>query len=181
MTDCLFCKIIAGEIPSRTVYEDDLIKVIMNINPNTNGHLLILPKKHYTNIMDIDEKIVTHSLEVTRNTLYDLLKRPEILIENLKHWIDIDYSKEVIEQVEIQDKYEGYIKKANREAEKMLNLEKVKIPDNINYDDIHNLASEARQKLSNVKPTTIAQASRISGVNPADISILMIYLKKRGI
>ena len=111
-------------------------------------------------------------------TLYDLLKRPEILIENLKQWIDIDYSKEVIEQVEIQDKYEGYIKKANREAEKMLNLEKVKIPDNINYDDIHNLASEARQKLSNVKPTTIAQASRISGVNPADISILMVYLKK---
>ena len=111
-------------------------------------------------------------------TLYDLLKRPEILIENLKHWIDVDYSEEVIEQVEIQDKYEGYIKKANREAEKMLNLEKVKIPDNINYDDIHNLASEARQKLSNVKPTTIAQASRISGVNPADISILMVYLKK---
>ena len=74
MTDCLFCKIIAGEIPSRTVYEDDLIKVIMNINPNTNGHLLILPKKHYTNIMDIDEKIVTHSLEITRNTLYNLLK-----------------------------------------------------------------------------------------------------------
>ena len=111
-------------------------------------------------------------------TLYDLLKRPEILIENLKHWIDIDYSEEVIEQVEIQDKYEGYIKKANREAEKMLNLEKVKIPENINYDNIHNLASEARQKLSNVRPTTIAQASRISGVNPADISILMVYLKK---
>ena len=111
-------------------------------------------------------------------TLYDLLKRPEILIENLKHWIDVDYSEEVIEQVEIQDKYEGYIKKANREAEKMLNLEKVKIPENINYDNIHNLASEARQKLSNVRPTTIAQASRISGVNPADISILMVYLKK---
>ncbi len=74
MTDCLFCKIIEGQIPSKTVYEDDLIKVIMNINPNTNGHLLIIPKKHYTNIMDIDEKIVTHSLEVTRNTLYPLLK-----------------------------------------------------------------------------------------------------------
>ena len=74
MTDCLFCKIVEGQIPSKTVYEDDLIKVIMNINPNTNGHLLIIPKKHYTNIMDIDEKIVTHSLEVTRNTLYPLLK-----------------------------------------------------------------------------------------------------------
>ena len=111
-------------------------------------------------------------------TLYDLLKRPEITIETIKHWIEIDYSDEVIEQVEIQVKYEGYIKKANREAEKMLDLEKVKIPEDINYDNVHNLASEARQKLCSIKPTTIAQASRISGVNPADISILMVYLKK---
>ena len=111
-------------------------------------------------------------------TLYELLKRPEITIEILKHWINIDFSKEVMEQVEIQDKYEGYINKANREAEKMLDLEKLKIPENINYENIQNLASEARQKLSSIKPTTIAQASRISGVNPSDISILMVYLKK---
>lgn len=110
--------------------------------------------------------------------LYDLLKRPEITIDHLKHWIEINFNDEVIEQVEIQDKYEGYIKKANREAEKMLDLEKIKIPENIDYDNVHNLASEARQKLSNIRPTTIAQASRISGVNPADISILMVYLKK---
>ena len=55
--DCLFCKIINNELPSSTVYEDNLIKIIMNINPNTNGHLLILPKKHYVNILDIDEEI----------------------------------------------------------------------------------------------------------------------------
>ena len=111
-------------------------------------------------------------------TLYDLLKRPEINIDTLRHFIEIDYTDEVIEQVEIQVKYEGYIKKANREAEKMLDLEKVKIPEDINYDNVHNLASEARQKLTTIRPTTIAQASRISGVNPADISILMVYLKK---
>ena len=111
-------------------------------------------------------------------TLYDLLKRPEITIEILKHWIEIPYNDEVLEQVEIQVKYEGYIKKANREAEKMLDLEKVKIPEDMDYDNVHNLASEARQKLSSIRPTTIAQASRISGVNPADISILMVYLKK---
>ena len=111
-------------------------------------------------------------------TLYELLKRPEITFDNIKHFIDIDYSDEVVEQVEIMDKYEGYIVKANREAEKMLDLEKVKIPEDINYDNVHNLASEARQKLAQVRPTTIAQASRISGVNPADISILMVYLKK---
>ncbi len=111
-------------------------------------------------------------------TLYDLLKRPEIALETISHWLDIEYSNEVKEQVEIQIKYDGYIRKATREAEKMLDLEKVKIPENIDYDRIPNLASEARQKLSNIRPTTIAQASRISGVNPADISILMIYLKK---
>ena len=111
-------------------------------------------------------------------TLYELLKRPEITFTNIRHFIDINYSDEVVEQVEIMDKYEGYIVKANREAEKMLDLEKLKIPEDINYDNVHNLASEARQKLTQVRPTTIAQASRISGVNPADISILMVYLKK---
>ena len=99
-------------------------------------------------------------------------------MDNIKHFIDIDYSDEVLEQVTIMDKYEGYIAKANREAEKMLDLEKIKIPEDIDYNIVPNLASEGRQKLAQVRPTTIAQASRISGVNPADISILMVYLKK---
>ena len=111
-------------------------------------------------------------------TLYELLKRPEITMDNIKHFIDINYSEEVLEQVTIQDKYEGYIKKANKEAEKMLDLEKIKIPEDIDYSIVPNLASEGRQKLAQVRPTTIGQASRISGVNPADISILMVYLKK---
>ena len=111
-------------------------------------------------------------------TLYDLLKRPEITMNNIKEFIDIDYSDEVLEQVEINIKYEGYIKKANREVEKMLYLENKKIPSDIDYEKIHNLASEARQKLKEIKPISIGQALRISGVNPADISILMIYLKK---
>ncbi len=111
-------------------------------------------------------------------TLYDLLKRTEITIEKIQKYLPKSYPKEVTEQVEIQIKYEGYIKKANKEAEKMLDLEKLKIPEDIDYHQVHNLASEALQKLSTVRPSTIAQASRISGVNPADISILMIYLKK---
>ena len=74
MNDCIFCKIINGELPSKTVYEDDLIKVIMNINPNTNGHLLVLPKEHYINIMDIPDEVVTHSLKVIREALFPLLK-----------------------------------------------------------------------------------------------------------
>ena len=110
-------------------------------------------------------------------TFYNLLKRPEINMDIVKKYIDINFSEEVIEQVEISIKYEGYIKKAEKDAEKLINLENKKIPEDINYDDIHNIASEAKQKLKEVKPTSIGQALRISGVNPADISILMIYLK----
>ncbi len=111
-------------------------------------------------------------------SLYDFLKRPEITLEHISHFIELPEDKEVQEQVEINIKYEGYIKKSLREAEKMLSLEEKRIPENIDYSKIPNLASEARQKLAEINPTTIGQASRISGVNPADISILMVYLRK---
>ncbi len=111
-------------------------------------------------------------------TLYDLLKRPEINMHIIEHFIEIPYDYEVKEQVEINIRYEGYIKKALHEAEKMLALENKKIPKDIDYDKIPNLASEAREKLNNIKPTSLGQASRISGVNPADISILIVYLRK---
>lgn len=114
-------------------------------------------------------------------SFYNLLKRPEITIKFVEQFIEFPYSDEVKEQVEIQIKYGGYIEKANREAEKMLKLEAKKIPENIDYDKIHNLASEAREKLKEVRPTSIGQALRISGVNPADISILTVYLKKEHI
>ena len=113
-------------------------------------------------------------------SLYNLLKRTEITIDKLKKYniINIDYEEEVIEQVEINIKYEGYITKVNKEAEKMLKQEEKQIPKDIDYSKVPNLASEARQKLSKVNPTTLGQALRISGVNPSDISILMIYLRK---
>ena len=113
-------------------------------------------------------------------SIYNLLKRTEITIKNLKEnkLLMKDYDKEVEEQVEINIKYEGYINKITKEAEKMLKQEEKQIPADIDYTKIKNLASEARQKLNKVKPTTIGQAMRISGVNPADISILMIYLRK---
>ena len=86
--------------------------------------------------------------------------------------------EEVKEQVEIMVKYEGYIKKAYKEVEKLIKLEEKEIPEDIDYKKIKNLASEARQKLEKVRPKTIAQATRISGVNPVDISVLSVYLKK---
>ena len=83
------------------------------------------------------------------------------------------------DQIDIEIKYQGYIDKAYKEAKRVLKLETVAIPSDINYDDIPNLASEAREKLKQVKPLTISQASRISGVNPADISILLVYIESR--
>ena len=111
-------------------------------------------------------------------TLLDLLKRPEITFEHIEHFLKIDFTPEEKEQVAINIKYAGYISKANKEAEKMVDLDNKLIPDDIDYDKIHNLASEAKQKLKQVKPTSIGQAIRISGVNPADISLIMVYLKK---
>ena len=110
-------------------------------------------------------------------TLYDLLKRPEIKIDSLNNLFG-KYSKDVLEQVEISVKYEGYINKALKEAEKFNELDSKIIPSDIDYSKIKNLASEARQKLETVRPTSIGQASRISGVNPVDISLIMVYIKK---
>ena len=113
-------------------------------------------------------------------SLYDLLKRSEINLDILfnENIIKNNYKDDVNKQVEIQIKYEGYIKKIEREAEKMLKQEQKQIPEDIDYDKIINLASEAKQKLKNIRPSSIGQAMRISGVNPSDISILMVYLRK---
>ena len=111
-------------------------------------------------------------------TLYNLIKRPEISIKDVLRFIDGEYSDEVLEQVEINIKYEGYIKKAVQEAEKMLEYENIKIPEDIDYSKVINLASEARQKLDDVRPLSVGQAMRISGVNPSDITMLLMYLKK---
>ena len=111
-------------------------------------------------------------------TLEQLLKRPEFTMEIIEKFITIDYPEDIKEQVSINLKYEGYIAKAYKEAEKMIKLEKKQIPEDIDYDNVKNIASEARQKLKEVRPKTIAQAIRISGVNPSDISILSVYLKK---
>ena len=99
-------------------------------------------------------------------------------LENIKHFINIDYDREIEEIVQTNIKYEGYIIKAKKEALKMKELEDKKIPENIDYNKIKNLASEAKQKLNQIRPTTLGQASRISGVNPSDISVMMVYLKK---
>ena len=114
----------------------------------------------------------------TTESLYDLLKRPEITMDFLEKMLELPMDNQTKEELEIQIKYEGYIKKTYKEVEKMKKLEEKQIPSDIDYRKIKNLASEARQKLEKVRPISVGQAARISGVNPADISILSIYLKK---
>ncbi len=114
-------------------------------------------------------------------SVYDLLKRPEINQEDVRYFMGNDYSIDSIEQLEIYVKYEGYIQKAQREAEKMIRLEDKIIPESIDYKLVRNISSEGREKLLKIQPKTLGQASRISGVNPADISVLLIYLESRAL
>ncbi|WP_409252423.1 tRNA uridine-5-carboxymethylaminomethyl(34) synthesis enzyme MnmG [Bacillus sp. SCS-153A] len=110
----------------------------------------------------------------------DLLRRPEMNYSHIKALVPRDeaLTEDIEEQVEIQIKYEGYIEKSLQQVDKMKKMENKKIPDFIDYDAIHGLASEARQKLKEVRPLSLAQASRISGVNPADVSILLVYIEQ---
>ena len=124
MNDCIFCKIINGELPSKTVYEDDLIKVIMNINPSSNGHLLVLPKEHYVNILDVPKEIVSHSFKVIRDNLYPMLKEKleclgltiaenNELGQEIRHFhihltpryendnVDFSYNKDMLDDIDI--------------------------------------------------------------------------------
>lgn len=110
----------------------------------------------------------------------DFLRRPELTYEKIDQIVsrETPLSPEVAEQVEIQIKYEGYIEKSYQQVEKMKRMEDKKIPDKIDYDAIFGLATEAVEKLKKIQPLSIAQASRISGVNPADISILLVYIEQ---
>ncbi len=111
---------------------------------------------------------------------YDLLKRPEVTYDVIEQVTpsEKDLAADVKEQVEIQIKYQGYISKSNQQVEKLKKMESKVIPENIDYDAISGIATEAREKLKKVRPLSVAQASRISGVNPADISILLVYIEQ---
>lgn len=115
---------------------------------------------------------------VGKTPALELLKRPELNIKDIEELLNEKYDSLISEQIEINTKYAGYIAKTEAEVEKMLNLEKKKIPENIDYSKVRNIATEARQKLDQVRPLTIGQATRISGVNPSDITMLLVYLKK---
>ena len=151
--------------------KETLINEIKNILRNNNLKLNTETKELLTSL---NIEIPSFS-----TSLYLFLKRPEINMDIIKKIIPLDYRADILEEVEIEIKYEGYIAKVYKEAEKAKKLEEKLIPKDINYDDILNLASEARQKLKDIEPISIGQATRISGVNPSDIAILTVYLKKK--
>ena len=114
------------------------------------------------------------------STLAELLKRPELSYDLLNEIDDNrpELPRDVAEQVNIELKYEGYINRQMRQVDQFIKLETKKIPDNIDYHDVYSLRKEAEQKLSEIRPSSVGQASRISGVSPADISVLLVYLEK---
>ena len=137
--------------------------------------LWLTPKK------EINEYLELINSPILRDGIsgIDLMKRPEISYFDIVKMVNLEnpLSYEYGECLNIEVKYQGYIDKSFKEASRVLKLETVNIPQDIDYKDIPNLASEAREKLNKVRPVTIAQASRISGVNPSDISILLVYIE----
>ena len=146
----------------------------------------LINKEQYDRLIQKENNIESIINELKNNyinipakiSLYDYVKRTEVSINDVKDKLSKEYNELELEQAEIQIKYEGYIKKAKKEAEKMRKMENKKIPKDIDYDKVPNLASEARIKLKEVKPESFGQAIRISGVNPSDISILSVYMKR---
>lgn len=115
--------------------------------------------------------------------MFKVFSRPQLDLEDFRKFKKVaayieehDLDQEVVEQAEIQVKYSGYIEKEKNNADKLTRLEDVIIPDNFNFDKIQSISIEAKQKLNKIRPRTIAQASRISGVSPSDISVLLIYM-----
>lgn len=163
--------LLSDEQYNKFIEKEQNIEELINYLKST----YLTPKKEINEYL---ESINTPILK-DRISLYDILKRPEVNFEDIKEFVSKSYDHEVIDEVEINIKYEGYIKKQEKEAEKMLEYENVLIPEDFDYQSVQNLALEAREKLNKIHPTSIGQAMRISGVNPADISILMIELKRR--
>ncbi|AOF54824.1 tRNA uridine 5-carboxymethylaminomethyl modification enzyme GidA [Maize bushy stunt phytoplasma] len=151
-------------------------------NKKAKINLLLEKSKNYEILVNSDNlsylKQQNSASLGEKTTLAQLLKRPELNFCTLQHFLQEKADKTIYEQVEIQIKYEGYIAKAQKEAQKLARLEQKKIPSKINYADIKNLSKEAQEKLDLIKPQTLGQATRILGVNQVDISILLVYLEK---
>jgi tRNA uridine 5-carboxymethylaminomethyl modification enzyme len=147
------------------------------------GHVIgLLPERHHQKFIEKKELVENEIIRLTKtsyenNFLVKILSRPEILYNDLPSRNE-SLSEEVIQQVEIAIKYAGYIDRQELEVQKFKKFETKSIPDLFDFSSVPSLRLEARQKFAKIRPTTIGQAARISGVSPADISILMVWLKR---
>ena len=144
---------------------------------NMKEYLSTLRVDKSTGINDYLEELGYPREEISYNAL-ELLRRPNVKLSRVLDLTGEEYDKAIADQVEIEVKYEGYIAKARREADRMLKMDNIKLPNDIDYLHVDNLALEARQKLDKIKPASLGQASRISGINPSDIQVLAIYIKQ---
>ena len=110
---------------------------------------------------------------------FELLRRPKVTIAGLQPYADLSIDAKAARQIEIEIKYEGYIAKARRDARHLRAMDQMRIPKGMDYATIEHLSLEARQKLAQIQPMTLGQASRISGVNPADLAVLAMVIKQR--
>jgi tRNA uridine 5-carboxymethylaminomethyl modification enzyme len=162
----------------------DRLKNVENKKRST-GSFVSFFKKTSVKPEEINPVLLKHnSSEISQSMkLYKIFSRPNIsmkdmlTIPSVKEYLSNNIiDKDVFEQTEVQVKYSGYIEKEKANAKKLNNLENFKIPTTFEYSKVQSLSSEAVQKLNNIKPSTLSQASRISGVSPNDISVLMVYM-----
>ena len=141
----------------------------------------ILKTTRFTPKSNINEYLIQQGFGALQEGIsaFDLLKRPGITFQGILPYVSLSISNEVSRQVEIEIKYEGYIQKAKRDAKALKQMDAVKLPVDMNYEELEHLSLEAKQKLKEVMPLTMGQASRISGVNPADIAVLAVYLEQK--
>ena len=141
----------------------------------------ILKTTRFTPKSNINEYLIQQGFGALQEGIsaFDLLKRPGITLQGILPYVSLSISNEVSRQVEIEIKYEGYIQKAKRDAKALKQMDAVKLPVDMNYEELEHLSLEAKQKLKEVMPLTMGQASRISGVNPADIAVLAVYLEQK--
>lgn len=161
--------------------KDDVYRQYLDKQEHIHNEIKRMEEIRFTPKHEINDLI--EALDSTRLTegisARGLIQRPELSYQAIRPYIDApDLTDEEINDINIEIKYAGYIEKAKRQVEKQKKMEEKLIPEDINYEEVKNLALEAKQKLTKIRPLTVGQASRISGINPADISVLLIHLKQ---
>ncbi len=162
---------------------DERYNRFLDKQKNIDAEIKRLSNEKVSPTAEVNEILAKYNENIERGMkLADLLKRPSVTYNILKEihvgTANLDITRDIYEEAEIKIKYEGYIKRQNEQVDISDKLEKIKIPEDMNYDELLHISTETREKLAKIRPATLAQASRIGGVKPADISVLMVILNR---